>query len=144
VSKQLLISNRVCENADCHVHHNVPELQLLSTLSNIFENYLLTKSLLSFMAHMFPLLFSVVGFSVNCAPGVSSFLYFIFDGAPPCCFWSSSFSFSFPFNSTYPVNSIAKEIFGPRFIGDDFFLKADIYRRRLFFRVDIYRGRLFF
>ena len=74
------------------------------------------------MAHMFPLLFSVVGFSVNCAPGVSSFLYFIFDGAPPCCFWSSSFSFSFPFNSTYPVNSIAKEIFGPRFIGDDFFL----------------------
>jgi hypothetical protein len=28
------------------------------------------------------------------------------------------------FNSTYPVNSIAKEIFGPRYIGDDFFLGA--------------------
>ena len=27
------------------------------------------------------------------APGVSSFLYFIFDDAPPCCFWSSLFLF---------------------------------------------------
>ena len=43
----------------------------------------------------FPPLFSVVGFSFYCAPGVSSFLYFIFDGASPCCFWSSSFSFSY-------------------------------------------------
>ena len=34
--------------------------------------------------------------------------------------------------STYPVNSIAKEIFW-----------ADLYRRRLFFRAEIYRGRLF-
>ena len=45
--------------------------------------------------------------------------------------------FSLFFNSTYPVNSIAKEIFwsrdisgttfflGPRYIGDDFFFRAD-------------------
>jgi hypothetical protein len=26
------------------------------------------------------------------------------------------------FNSTCPVNSIAKDFFGPRYIGDDFFL----------------------
>ena len=39
------------------------------------------------------LLFSVIGFSFYCAPGVSSFSYFILYGAPPCCFWSSSFSF---------------------------------------------------
>ena len=31
----------------------------------------------------FPPFFSVVGFSFYCAPGVSSFPYFIFDGAPP-------------------------------------------------------------
>ena len=42
----------------------------------------------------------------------------------------SSFLF---FNSTYPVNSIAKDIFW-----------AEIYRRRLFFRAEIYRRRLFF
>jgi hypothetical protein len=37
------------------------------------------------------------------------------------------------FNSTYPVNSIAKE-----------FCWAEIYRGRLFIRAEIYRGRLFF
>jgi len=44
-----------------------------------------------------------------------------------------SWLFSLFFNSTYPVNYIAKEIFW-----------AEIYRGRLFFRAEIYRGRLFF
>ena len=34
-------------------------------------------------------------FFLLCPRCILSFLYFIFDGAPPCCFWSSSFSIPF-------------------------------------------------
>jgi len=39
--------------------------------------------------------------------------------------------------------SCERRIFGPRYIGDDFFIRAEIYRGRLFIRAEIYRGRFF-
>ena len=67
-------------------------------------------------------------------------------------FFSSLFLIIFPlfFNPTYPVNSIAKDIFwaeiyrgrlflGPRYIGDDYFQGRDI-SGTTFFRADHFLG----
>ena len=51
----------------------------------------------------------------------------------PLTLSSGAYYFSLFFNSTYPVNYIAKEIFW-----------AEIYRGRLLFRAETYRGRSFF
>jgi hypothetical protein len=94
----------VCGNKHQQSHSNLQANHIIIIWQSFISHTLLTYLILvmphgTYGKDKFPPLFSFVGFSVYCAPGVSSLLYFIFDGVSPCCFWSSSSSFPFWFPS---------------------------------------------